>query len=538
MTRTTSNPANKSNTIDENKENQSLNLTNTTDTIQPICPICHGEILEDSQAVSCDNCELWYHRTCSKITIKLYNKISDAPSHRPVQWHCYSCKKTIKAGLNQSKPATSTNQTLDPNLSHTPEVGLICSTQCEDVNRKKLQQQEAIIEILMQDIDDLKSQLKAKSDENNKLSDRLAIKMEVVYKLEKLIHDLTQNTKSDQNLVENKPPRPKTTNSTNLWPTLPTLNQSKLGPLKTGETSNDGGDAPTTNDIYHHPTPPENENILLIGDSIIAGAANLLRHKGIRTHVIPGGRIADLSRYLNSVQTLPDFIYIHIGTNNLPLARNANQIMRPLWMTIEANKKRSPHTLWVVNGILFRKDLNTSTIVKVNDAIKFMTEQLKIGYSNPSKSIHPHCYGRDGLHLNKIGAQKLARAIERTIHFFTHQPKQRPQTRSEETPQKPNDKPNRHITSETTEHPIEDTMNSSSLNKTMDQSLPLLRIQSPETSNILSSEDNKNDDDKIGNPKNPGTTKNTSEEFLKTPKNKTSPNAKNYQNKHPAPPRN
>lgn len=65
----------------------------------------------------------------------------------------------------------------------------------------KVKQLEGIIDVLLKDIgDNLKQQLNDQRDENIKLSETVAIKMEVIYKLELTINDILKMTKTQPEL--------------------------------------------------------------------------------------------------------------------------------------------------------------------------------------------------------------------------------------------------------------------------------------------------------------------------------------------------
>ena len=64
------------------------NLTES-DSNQDLCAHCDGECVTDS--ICCDNCHMWNHRKCAKLSIKVFNKL--AKSNKPL--YCKTCKGTF-----------------------------------------------------------------------------------------------------------------------------------------------------------------------------------------------------------------------------------------------------------------------------------------------------------------------------------------------------------------------------------------------------------------------------------------------------------
>lgn len=62
----------------------------------------------------------------------------------------------------------------------------------------------------------------------------------------------------------------------------------------------------------------------------------------------------------------------------------------------------------MVNGILNCKDVSQRYIEDINEALKFMCDQLKLVFRDPNTIVRARGLGRDGLHLNSLGTQKLA----------------------------------------------------------------------------------------------------------------------------------
>lgn len=75
--------------------------------------------------------------------------------------------------------------------------------------------------------------------------------------------------------------------------------------------------------------------------------------------------------------------------------------------TLEAAKKKFKYTIWIVHGILFRRDFCRTYIEEINEAFRFMCDQLKVVYRDPNTSVPDRALQRDGLHLNNFGTALL-----------------------------------------------------------------------------------------------------------------------------------
>ena len=58
-----------------------------------LCTKCYKTVAKNHQAVSCDTCERWTHRSCSYIDIKKYRSLKKYSSF---PWLCKNCKPFLK----------------------------------------------------------------------------------------------------------------------------------------------------------------------------------------------------------------------------------------------------------------------------------------------------------------------------------------------------------------------------------------------------------------------------------------------------------
>ena len=59
------------------------------DSERDMCKHCGGECVTDG--IFCENCHKWSHRKCAKLSVKVYNKLSN--SNKP--YYCADCKKSF-----------------------------------------------------------------------------------------------------------------------------------------------------------------------------------------------------------------------------------------------------------------------------------------------------------------------------------------------------------------------------------------------------------------------------------------------------------
>lgn len=387
------------------------------------CPVCRGEVLDNCEAVSCDKCEHWYHKACGKISDKQYNKILAAPLNKSVSWFCTTCKKNRPT--KQTKPRDEEIGLEQKTNTVELESSLSCPPSGSDGTDKQIQAKDVTI---------LNDKLTKTQEENQALQKTIK---DLLEDLENLTHELTKSKK--ENIRLNQETISKGIKIKDLYERIKTLHTLKsnkdapepthnhVRPLKSISIENRPNIQQNTHNIVdpNHsqtrpiqgPEKPQPDNvsepeILIIGDSLIRNLQQYTESKpNIMTNCMPGARIQNLSKHLATLQNLPPTVILHIGTNNLMSSRTPNDIMRPLWYTIEAAQKKFKDTIWIVNGIIHRRDIPALYIESVNEAIQFMCDNLHVVYRDPNKEVTARGLGRDGLHLNQLGDHQLANFI-------------------------------------------------------------------------------------------------------------------------------
>lgn len=350
------------------------------------CAICTGEVGTDDRAVTCDGCEKWVHIACGKISAKLYNKIKDAPTDNPITWYCLPCSKSKKNDNN------AVNDTQKTELDRTKENLREANAKNDSLNK--------IINNLQQDLENANRMLINSKRENIRINQELIDQTNLVNRLNGELQDYRGTNLAK--IVTNKGEGNETISNPGLG--LPAKeNIQKEGiPNKYCDVEQETSLEDTEN---HDP------DILIIGDSLLRGIAEFSDDPKIEIKSAPGAYIQDLSKYLSARTTMPNTVIIHIGTNNIKYAATPNHLMRPLWLTIESAKKKFKNTLWIVNGIIHRRDIQDRSIREANEALAFMCDQLKVVFRDPNEVITDRSLARDGLHLNRYGSRLLAKFI-------------------------------------------------------------------------------------------------------------------------------
>lgn len=227
--------------------------------------------------------------------------------------------------------------------------------------------------------------------------------MEVIYKLELTINNLirgVQDPNRDVNIVPTK--------------LINGLNDTQTTATQTQEHTIE--DKPKILSVSTH--TQQAADCLIIGDSVVRRTESIMQQKGglnIKSHIIPGGQIKDLSRYISRTEKLPQKVIINIGFNNVNAVKTPNHLMRPLWLTIYAAQKREKNgekffknTKWYVNSILHRRDAREKHVQEHNEALSFMCDQLGLTFINTIQDFTEDCYSHDGIHPNQRGAELLA----------------------------------------------------------------------------------------------------------------------------------
>ena len=116
-----------------------------------LCRHCHKEVKIKQQAILCDSCERWTHRTCSDMNVQLYNK---QKRRNYFQWNCNKCRIDEKV-INDKVDTTKLKEVDIPDtydaIQKSNKELLILHMNCRSINNKQ-EEVETIIQNLNPDI--------------------------------------------------------------------------------------------------------------------------------------------------------------------------------------------------------------------------------------------------------------------------------------------------------------------------------------------------------------------------------------------------
>lgn len=301
-----------------NSPMQSRSMTPTADK-QPnlpqyLCAVCDKQVKDSDRAIECD-CTRWWHARCALISDKQYSALQTGDKNLTMNWVCKECL-AIRHRPKSNQPK------MTPQITQTDGYS-------EPVTSSDRENQlEKVIELLSEDIGNLKQQIQDSRDENNRLSETVAIKMEVIYKMEQTILDLVRDRHTTLNTPSQQPTMP--------MDTQPKTSQTQPTNLPDTETKTRPRPISPRKNTSSKPTA------LILSDSILRGAANILKNErglNIDTRIMPGAQTRDFSKFVSTAESLPDKVIVNIGSNNVYSAKTPNHLMRPIWLTIYAAQK-------------------------------------------------------------------------------------------------------------------------------------------------------------------------------------------------------
>lgn len=162
----------------------------------------------------------------------------------------------------------------------------------------------------------------------------------------------------------------------------------------------------------------EEGEVIVMGDSILSGAARICRSNGFDVETYPEIRINELKQKLKEkkrkMEVDPKIGLFHIGSNNIRIRRERH-LMLDMKDLLETAKSAFPTTKWIVNGIVYRNDIDGMVINKLNDSIEWLCGEMGAKYINPNEIISGEEAARDGIHLNFNGGQMLGKLIVESV---------------------------------------------------------------------------------------------------------------------------
>jgi hypothetical protein len=180
------------------------------------------------------------------------------------------------------------------------------------------------------------------------------------------------------------------------------------------------GDTEVHISVYSLP-PPTRKPRLIIGDSMLRHVGESCPEAGITS--FPGIRINQMAYQLEVMKMQnerPEAIVIHVGTNDIRRRNNAEEIGEDLKTLLRSGIKLFPTAKWAVSGVLYRRDMKVEYIDVINQAMSRACINLNCLFVNSCERIEAQDLGRDGLHLNRSGTEKLGKLFSEVLKKLTN----------------------------------------------------------------------------------------------------------------------
>ena len=183
----------------------------------------------------------------------------------------------------------------------------------------------------------------------------------------------------------------------------------------------------------------DDPSIILVGDSLVRHQDKEFCRRGARRKNMcyPGGRIQDITEKIDDlvVNSSEETVFVHlVGTNNVVSGRSEETFRRyrNLVEKLRDSRRRS-----VVCGLLPRYDVGSlilSRMLGLNTRVQDLCRKEGVMFVDlwDDFCTDRNFYGKDGLHLNRIGKARLGRALDEGVRRELK--KNRTQVQGEETP--------------------------------------------------------------------------------------------------------
>ena len=163
-------------------------------------------------------------------------------------------------------------------------------------------------------------------------------------------------------------------------------------------------------------------SLILVGDSLIRHQDEEFCRKGPRRkHVCyPGKKIEDITEKIEDlvVNSSEETVFVYlVGTNNIASGRSEEVVSKYKTMItkLRNSRKRS-----VVCGLIPRYDVDSlvlSRMLGINTRVEDLCRREGVMYVNvwDHFSRDRSLYGKDGLHLNRVGKARLGRVLDEGV---------------------------------------------------------------------------------------------------------------------------
>lgn len=166
------------------------------------------------------------------------------------------------------------------------------------------------------------------------------------------------------------------------------------------------------------PQPKTKNKNVIMGDSIVRGASEY-QNKETTVTCYPGINIKQIKNKIVSNEIViknTETILFHVGTNDINSAANPSVIMEDMRSLVKKVKTINKNIKIRVSGIIKRRDQDIRYIEAVNDCLDYLCKLENVIFVDSNLWIENSDLGRDGLHLNKRGVNKLGSLWSRVLN--------------------------------------------------------------------------------------------------------------------------
>ena len=102
-----------------------------------------------------------------------------------------------------------------------------------------------------------------------------------------------------------------------------------------------------------------------------------------------------------------------MGTNDVRNYRNLDYVMGEVYDLVNTAKTKFPGSRIVLSGVLRSRGVSWRRVGAANDRLEWVAGTLGATFVDPNSWIRDEDFGRDGLHLNRNGANQLGELYSR-----------------------------------------------------------------------------------------------------------------------------
>jgi hypothetical protein len=158
-----------------------------------------------------------------------------------------------------------------------------------------------------------------------------------------------------------------------------------------------------------------------VGDSLLKFAGEACKAKGYDVRCFPGIRLEELRYQVEKIglkTACPDVLVIHAGTN-IRRGMSATEIMGDAMDLVNYIRKQAPKTKIVISGVFYQRNISDRFIRRINSELDWLCSVRNCLMVDGSCWLGKFDMARDGIHLDRRGAQKYGNLLCKVINSCT-----------------------------------------------------------------------------------------------------------------------